>query len=59
MGKILSVLGTLFALFVTISMVSLFDYNTESVGILFAVAMVALGLFTTVLSVVHFYKNYK
>jgi uncharacterized membrane protein len=58
MEKFLSVIGTLFALFVTVSMVSLFDYNTESVGLLFAIAMVSLGFVTTVMLVVHYYLNH-
>lgn len=58
MEKILSILGIAFALFVTVAMADLFRYNSENVGVVFAIFMLLIGIGAFVGSVFHFYLNY-
>jgi hypothetical protein len=57
MSKLVTYLGIAFALFVTISMIRLFDYNIDTSGTFFAVAMVVLPLSATAALIIHHLQN--
>lgn len=57
MSKLFSILGIIFALFVSINMAILFKYNVENSGTLFAVFMLILPMSATAALIIHYLNN--
>ena len=57
MSKLFSILGIIFAGFVSVNMIYLFKYNVETSGALFAVFIMVLAISTTAALIIHYLDN--
>jgi len=57
MSKFFSILGIIFAGFVSVNMIYLFKYNVETSGALFAVFIMVLAISTTAALIIHYLDN--
>ena len=57
MSKLFSILGIIFAGFVSVNMIYLFKYNVETSGTLFAVFIAILPIAATAALVIHYLDN--
>jgi len=57
MSKLFSILGIIFAGFVSVNMVYLFKYNVETSGALFAVFIAILPISATAALIIHYLDN--
>lgn len=57
MSKFFSILGIIFAGFVSVNMISLFKYNVENSGVLFAVFITILPISATAALIIHYLDN--
>ena len=57
MSKFFSILGIIFAGFVSVNMMYLFKYNVENSGVLFAVFITILPISATAALIIHYLDN--
>ncbi len=57
MSKFFSILGIIFAAFVSVNMMYLFKYNVETSGALFAVFITVLPISATAALIIHYLNN--